>query len=97
MTAPDNIRSALCLQAQKLQNEKQMTTREGVGMKKKRWDGGGRDFGWVVSTDGEKKYLENVLLEAIFHLCFVAVFAFLLSYIWLIAGGVNELFTQGSS
>ena len=35
MTAPDNIRSALCLQAQKLQNEKQMTTREGVGMKKK--------------------------------------------------------------
>lgn len=94
-TAPNNIRSALCLQAQNLQNEKQMTTREGVCMKKERWDGGGRDLGWVVSTDEEKNYLENVLLEVIFHLYFLVVFPSLQSYVWLIAGGVYELFTQG--
>ena len=50
-----------------------------------------------MSTDEEKNYLENVLLEAIFHLCFVVVFPFLPSYIRLIAGAVDKLFTQGYS
>lgn len=48
-----------------------------------------------MSTDEEKNYLENVLLEVIFHLYFLVVFPSLQSYVWLIAGGVDELFTQG--